>query len=251
MDMTFGICLGLLIVALCLATYVDFTRDLLKDHDTIIGVWMTMIGLLAALWFGFSADQLAETSKTISENSYYSFTIESDEDKDDDYIEYTLKSGMHRSLYLLLKSQDFSSEEPIRLGMNENRENAESISSDNYRVSIRNDKFTKADFFLTDSFYYYFVVGEGLNGDVQVNTIVFLNDNLDKGETINKNSEFFVDMSKQDLINKKTIANMYAREYLDEKGEENTKENVARIAHEFNTILNKYEEVLYRVKEVY
>lgn len=258
MRVTFWLVLFTLIIPLLITALIYHFRQTLKKQDHILNFWFSSIGLLVAIWFGCSAEQLsneannlADVSKRISENSYYYYTIEYNEKKPDENPYISQKSGLHRKLYILLKSQDFSDDEPIRVGINENRYGAESHSGQGTEISLRGDTKTEKDFFTTDSFYYYFVVGEGVNGVVQAETVVFLKDNIEDIATINKNSEFFLAMSKDDLINKKSIANIYARNYLDDKGEEKNQQNVEIIAEEINTILDKYESIQERIKKVF
>ncbi|MGG5370736.1 hypothetical protein [Enterococcus sp. AZ196] len=259
MKITIDLVLFFVAIILMILLIIKPTRLWLVDQENIINVCVAIIGLIVAVWFGFSADQLskeanklASVSKSISQNSYYYYTIESDSKKPNERPYIDQKSGLYRSLFVLLKSQDFETEEPIRVGVRETRDGVESFSEKDKTVTfIGRPQQSERDFFTTESFYYYFVVGEGLNNKVQVETVVFFIDNIKNSDTINKNSEFFTAMSKDDLINKKSVANMYARNYLTDKGEELTEENVGRISKEINSILDKYEEIQEHVKQIY
>lgn len=258
MNISIDLILVMVLFIFMLALIIKPIRLWLLDKEILISVCVALIGLVVAVWFGFSADQLsndanklATVSKKISENDYYFFNIESNLRKKNDYPEVVIRSGSHRTLYILIKNRKFPSvEEPIKYGIVEERDNAESSPYKVEKISLVDKKLNRDDFFLTESFYYYYVVGEGLNGEVQVNAVVYFIDNVENNTKILKNSEFFNYFSKEDLISKTSEANRQANIYFQDI-RTNSKKSINEISVEFETILNKYEEMLKRIELVY
>ncbi|MDT2513988.1 hypothetical protein ABQD97_05030 [Enterococcus avium] len=273
MSVTFWLVLYILIIPLLVTAIIYHFRHALKDHDHIINFWFSAIGLLAAIWFGFSAEQLgneannlgnkanklgneanslADISQTISENGYYYFTIETDKNSPRNSPEVVLKSGTHRTFYVIIRNKKLSSvDEPIVHGMYDGRNKPENNKRRLSRLELGSSDMVKDDYFTSKFFYYHFVVGEGLNGQSQANGVVFIKDNIEDKEKLLTNGEYLCQIEKSDLLEINSESYRQAHHYADKVGRTFTENEIREIEDDYRTILESYEKTLKRVKEVF
>lgn len=258
MDLGVGIILFLLFVIIIVASIVSPLREWLKGQDSLFSIYFALIGTVVAIWFGFSADQLSKEandlgviSKEISKNSFFYYTIDSDKNKPDDYPEIQLKSGAFRILFTLYHNPYLENDmDTIQYGIINENENSEIGKVKLKTVSPNTEELTEKNVFKTNSFYYYFIIGAGLNRESNVRTMVFMNDNLSNNETLLKNSEYFTDFGDFELISKEGSALRHAQNYLEKKDEKLVVQRVKEISKEITGILNHHEEIKKKAKEI-